>query len=91
MADISMLKAEQAHITEALDSLHEWYQTVIDKAGASDQDRQAEPTAGPESAPPDSESPSTLRTGRRPPTVPTECAAYPCDSCEHRERCSLAE
>jgi hypothetical protein len=32
MADVSMLRAEQTHITEALDALHEWYQAVVDEA-----------------------------------------------------------
>lgn len=53
MADVSMLRAEQNHLTEALDALHDWYQAAVDEA-----DR---PLSETEPCPP------TLRTGHQPP------------------------
>jgi len=57
MADVSMLRTTQGHLTEALEALHEWYQAAVDEADHSLPET--------EPAPHDSDCPPTLRTGDR--------------------------
>jgi len=74
MADVSMLRTTQGHLTEALEALHEWYQAAVDEADKPLVETEPAPAAG-------CDCPPTLRTGRRPSWCVDLRPDSQCDGC----------